>query len=119
MYTDLPAKKHIFSEEQIQFIDEVMVENDELTARQFHTLLDTRWPHLMVSLSTIKRAKRKLGWVASRPKYCQLVREKNQIGVLRGWLSMTPISFLYTSVVSTMVGYALEKEDTLGSVSPS
>ena len=31
------------------------------------------------SETTIKRARKKLGWVKTGPKYCQLVREKNRV----------------------------------------
>ena len=31
-----------------------------------------------VSLSTIKRCRKDLGWVATAPKYCQLIREQNK-----------------------------------------
>ena len=55
-----------------------MNEKDNLTARHLRNLLEDRWPDLKVSLSTIKRARRQLGWVATSPKYCQLVREANR-----------------------------------------
>ena len=34
---------------------------------------------LKVSINTIKRARKHLGWVATRPKYCQIVRETNRL----------------------------------------
>lgn len=34
---------------------------------------------MTVSVPTIKRARRKLGWVKSGPRYCQLVKEKNRL----------------------------------------
>ena len=64
--------------EHMKFIDERMAEDDELMARKLRQLLENRWPGLQVSLSTIKRACRSLGWVATRPKYSQLVREANK-----------------------------------------
>lgn len=77
VYTDLPKSKPQtkLNEEQVRFIDDEMSSNDELTARQMHALILERWPHLVVSLTTIKKTKNKLGWIATRPKYCQLVRE--------------------------------------------
>ena len=76
---DIPKLPRILSEEQLVFIDETMAEDDELTPRQLHALLLEKWPRLTVSLNTIKRARRNLGWVATRPKYCQIVRETNRI----------------------------------------
>ena len=55
-----------------------MTENDELTARKTRQLLEERWPDTNVSINTIKRARKHLGWVATRPKYSQLVREANK-----------------------------------------
>ena len=72
-----PSRK--LGEEHLVFIDEQMAQNDELTARHLRDILEDRWPDLhRVSLSTIKRARRQLGWVATRPKYCQLVRQANR-----------------------------------------
>lgn len=42
-------------------------------------MLMARWPELStVSLSTIKKCRRDLGWVATKPHYCQLIREANK-----------------------------------------
>lgn len=71
----LPRK---LKEEQYLYIDNAMADNDELTARQLRTLLEDRWPETKVSLTTIKRARRDLGWIATRPKYCQLIRDANK-----------------------------------------
>ena len=32
----------------------------------------------MISLTTIKTIKKKLGWVVTKPKYCQLIRTANK-----------------------------------------
>ena len=56
-----------------------MAANDEITARQMRILLLEKWPNLQISLNTIKRTRKHLGWVATRPKYCQLVREENKV----------------------------------------
>lgn len=73
-----PARPKKLSTEQYEFIDEAMTENDELTARQMRQMLEARWPNTIVSLNTVKRARKHLGWVATRPKYSQLVREANK-----------------------------------------
>ena len=72
-----PPKK--LSKEQYVFIDNAMLENDELTSRQLRDLVEERWPEIKASLSTYERAKKDLGWLATRPKYCQLIREANHV----------------------------------------
>jgi len=49
------------------------LEEDEITFRLRNMLLE-RWPELSVSLDTIKHCRRKLNWVCTRSRYCQLVR---------------------------------------------
>lgn len=62
-----------------KFIDDVLAENNELTAFQIKQLLVEKLPNLAtVSISTIKRYQKRLGWVASTPTYCQLIREANK-----------------------------------------
>ena len=80
VYTDLPraAAPKVLNDEQVKFIDNEMAKNDELTVRQIQALLLTKWPQLVVSLTTIKKTKKQLGWVVGRPKYCQLVRVANK-----------------------------------------
>ena len=39
---------------------------------------------MQFSETTIKRVRKKLGWVKTGPKYCQLVREKNRVD----WLDL-------------------------------
>ena len=56
-----------------------MAADDKLTARQLLLKLQDQWPRFNASLATIKRAgKEDLGWVKSRPKYCQLIRNVNK-----------------------------------------
>ena len=79
-YTDLRRadRKTVLTVEQVRFIDREMELNDEYSARKLHERLLERWPDLNVSITTIKRMKRKLGWVATRPKYCQVIRDANK-----------------------------------------
>ena len=50
-------------------------------------MLQEKWPDLSISLSTIKRARKDdLGWVKSKPKYCQLIRNANKDTGLE-WMS--------------------------------
>ena len=57
------------------FIEEELKRNDELTSTAINALLVRKWPNLRVSVSTIKRVRREIGWVCTRPHYCQLLRE--------------------------------------------
>ena len=74
---DLPRSKRcsILTDEMRQFIDDQMKADDELTSTNLKDLIEDKWTHLTVSTSTIKREKRKLDWVCTRPHYCQLLRE--------------------------------------------
>ena len=77
--TDFFRRSHApkLSSEQLKFIDDSMARNDEITGRQMRELLREKWPSLEVSISTVKRERQNIGWVSTRPKYCQLVREIN------------------------------------------
>lgn len=61
-----------------RFIDERMSEDDELTAVKLLAKLKDQFPDLSVSINTIKRAKRELGWAAKKTRYCALISESNQ-----------------------------------------
>ena len=71
-------RSKILSNEQVAYIHECMKHNDEYTGRHLLELLLQRWPNLSISVETIKRERRALGWVASKPKYCQLIRDRNK-----------------------------------------
>ena len=43
-------------------LNEALSDNNELTARQARNLLTEKWPSLRVSLPTIKRIRKELGW---------------------------------------------------------
>ena len=68
----------ILQGEHYKFIAEALTDNDELTTRQLRTILTEKFPTLTLSLSTVKRARRNLGWVVTSPKYCQLIRHVNK-----------------------------------------
>ena len=74
---DLPRRKmpQILTEEMKKFMEDNLLVNDELTSTAMKNLLLEKWPDLVVSISTIKRVRRRLGWVCTRPHYCQLIRE--------------------------------------------
>ena len=54
-------------------IEEAYNGNDELTLTGLKRLSE-RWPDLQVSIPTIKRIRKEMGWVCTRPHYCQLLR---------------------------------------------
>ena len=74
---DLPRGKRpaVITEEMKVFIEEQLQRNDELTSTSIKRLLAERWPRAEVSTATIKHVRRKLGWVCTRPHYCQLLRD--------------------------------------------
>lgn len=76
-YRPIPRPKKL-KNEHYRFIDEKMAENDELTARELLSKLQEEFPEVSVSISTVKRAKRELGWAAKRTRYCALISENNQ-----------------------------------------
>ena len=74
---DLPRgkKTRILTVEMINFIEDELQKNDELTSTAIKASLIRKWPDLRVSGATIRRVRREMGWVCTRPHYCQLLRE--------------------------------------------
>ena len=64
--------------EMEDMIDIEMRNNDELTSVQLRSKLKEKYPSLEVSLSAIKLARRRRGWVCTKPHYCQILREANK-----------------------------------------
>ena len=62
-------------EEMKGFIEEELRKNDELTSTAINASLKRKWPDLRTSALTIKRVRQGMGWVCTRPHYCQLLRE--------------------------------------------
>ena len=56
---------------------------------------------LKVSEATVKRARKKLGWIKSGPKYCQLVKEKNRIARLNFCLEASRTNDNFANVIFT------------------
>jgi len=74
---DLPRRKmpQILTDDMKRFMEDNLQANDEVTAAAMKNLLLKKWPDLKVYIPTIKRIWRSLGWVCTRPHYCQLIRE--------------------------------------------
>ena len=65
-------------EEHYRFVDDLMAENTDLTSRQLHTAFKVAYPLVEVSVSTVKRVRRYLGWTSKRTRYCQLISDVNK-----------------------------------------
>ena len=78
---DLPKRTRTrkITDEMVTIIDESLSNNDELTARELRSILVERWPELRVTLSTIKRIRKQIGWKCTRPHYCQMIRDVSLI----------------------------------------
>ena len=75
------GRKQILSEEDVDFIDQKMHENDELTSSELKDILVNE-RGVQISTQTIRRIRRdKLGWKSETTRYCQFVREPNKIRV--------------------------------------
>ena len=57
--------------------------------------------NIKFGISTIKQARRKAGWVKTRPNYCQLVREKNRVDRLNFCLKVQETNDQFEDVVFT------------------
>ena len=79
---DLPraSKARLLAPEMLATIEESLKSDDELTARKLKSKLFEKFTELHdVSLLTIKRCRKEIGWVCTRPHYCQLIRETNKL----------------------------------------
>lgn len=61
--------------EMMAVLNQALLNDDELTSRRARDLLLEQWPTLQISLPTIRRVRKELGWVCTRPHYCQLIRD--------------------------------------------
>ena len=79
---DLPRalKSRLLTPQKVTTMEESLRNDDELTSRKLKCKLQEKFADLPdVSLSTIKRCRREMGWVCTRPHYCQLIRETNKL----------------------------------------
>lgn len=78
--TDPPkrnGRRKVLQERHLAFIDERIYEDRELSAEELAREINRRF-NLNVSVSTVKRARRSLGWKHTGTQYCQMVREQNK-----------------------------------------
>ena len=80
VYTDLHRRERDkkLTQELLTMMNNELLENDEATARHFRAMLIEKYPELAVTISTVKRQCHALGWVNTRPHYCQLIRNLNK-----------------------------------------
>ena len=67
-------RKRLLTDKHFRFMDEAMEANPELTSRQLHG----RELFRCVSISTVKRACKALGWSTKKTRYCALITEVNK-----------------------------------------
>lgn len=60
------------------FVNNQMEQNDELTAPNLQKKIYKEFG-VNFSKSEVKRLRKKLGWVQTGMKYCQLIREPNRV----------------------------------------
>ena len=74
------SKLRILTPEIVTVMDESLRSDDEMTARKLKSKLGEKFVELPeVSLSTIKRQRKEMGWICTRPHYYQLIREVNKL----------------------------------------
>ena len=80
LVVDLKRKPRssILEECHYRFIDEAMAANNELTSRQLFSLFTDEYPEVQISISTVKRARKHLGWISKKTTYYALVWEANK-----------------------------------------
>ena len=61
-----------------RFINKQTAKDDELTGIKLLRMLKEEFLDVSVSLSTVKRVKRELGWVVKKTRYYALISENNQ-----------------------------------------
>ena len=77
MHGSIPQKR---TETVLQLIDAVMMVNDETTAKELKILLQQHG--MVVSVCTILRGRRSLGWSFRGSAYYQLIRDVNKVNRL-------------------------------------
>ena len=71
-------RSSLFDACHYRFIDHTMTEDNELTSRQLFVLFAAKFPELQISISSLMRACKHLGWISKKTRYCALIREENK-----------------------------------------
>ena len=73
------SRPQLLGEEHYRFIDDTVANNVDMTSRQLHSAFVSKYPEMdSISVSTVKRARVRLGWISKRTRYCALISETNQ-----------------------------------------
>ena len=76
-----------------------MAQNTDLSSRQLYSVFKTAYPSTEASLSTIRGARRDLGWTMKRTRYCQLISDVNKVKRMEWCLDRVISNYLELSVV--------------------
>ena len=84
-FSDLPrsGQPRKFTLKHYVLLDNTLLQNDEATSVDLQKLIFENTGDWF-SLSTIKKARREIDWVATTPRYCQQVKDRNKV-VRREW----------------------------------
>ena len=75
----LHTRPQLLNDDQYRFSDNTVANNVNMTSRQLHVTLISAYPELeAISISTVKQARVRLGWISKRTRYCALISERNQ-----------------------------------------
>jgi transposase len=82
------------------YIDSLLENNNEITAPKIQKYVLMRYRRTL-SLATIKRVRRGLGWVYATAKYCQFIREGNKLLRMQFASAALDFGWLFHNVVFT------------------
>ena len=85
MVPKIPHDEHYYE------IDKALSNNDEVTSRQLRAMLISKWPCLSMSISTVERARREMGWVVTTVDL--------QIFGVEIFLAFTPTTKIYSQKI--------------------
>ncbi|CAC5371052.1 unnamed protein product [Mytilus coruscus] len=71
------GRRKTLQDRHLVFIDEKIHADREISAQELTRELNARF-HINISVATIKRARKSLGWTRSATQYCQMVRHQNK-----------------------------------------
>lgn len=74
-------RPQILLERHYRFINAVMAEINDYTLQQLHSTFISEYPELSsISMSTVKRARSRLGWLSKKTRYmyCALISDGNK-----------------------------------------
>ncbi|XP_071176442.1 uncharacterized protein [Mytilus edulis] len=71
------GRRKTLQDRHLVFIDEKIHADREISAQELTREINARF-HINISVATIKRARKSLGWTRSATQYCQMVRHQNK-----------------------------------------